>query len=192
MLYTVNIFVLSEDPVEAAQMQCDKHVVKMILESGQMLCAAHPPGSAPWKRTHYNHPCTVWARTSTGNYEWLAIHGLALCEEYTKRYGKRHKSEDTLLWCAENVPKEVPEGPRTPFIVAIKNREYHLIDAVTSYRAYYLGDKVRFARWRHSEPPTWWKSGEGGGVVGPTKNVIIGAVTNNGQVIADSRIGQGN
>lgn len=152
----MNIFVLSEDPIEAAQMMCDKHVVKMILESGQMLCAAHPEGEAPWKRTHYNHPCTVWTRTSSANYEWLAAHGLALCEEYTRRYGRRHASEDVLIWCAEHVPEAVPKGPQTPFAVAIRNQEYHLGDAVSSYRAYYLGDKVRFARWRYCEPPTWW------------------------------------
>lgn len=188
----MNIFVLSEDPVEAARVQCDKHVVKMILESGQMLCAAHPIGSAPWKRTHYNHPCTVWARTSTGNYEWLAVHGLTLCEEYTHRYGKRHKSEDVLLWCAENVPKEVPEGPLTPFVVAIKNQKYHLNDAVASYRAYYLGEKSRFAKWKNSEPPPWWKSGEGGSVVCPTKNIVVGTVTHDGHVITNQRIHQSN
>ena len=152
----MNIFVLSEDPIEAAQMMCDKHVVKMILESGQMLCAAHPEGEAPWKRTHYNHPCTVWTRTSSANYEWLAAHGLALCEEYTRRYRRRHASEDVLIWCAEHIPEAVPKGPQTPFAVAIRNREYHLGDAVSSYRAYYLGDKVRFAKWRYTTPPSWW------------------------------------
>lgn len=152
----VNIFVLSEDPAEAARMQCDKHVVKMLLETGQMLCAAHEPGVAPWKRTHYNHPCVVWTRASTANYEWLAIHGLELCAEYTRRYGRRHASEDVLVWCAENVPVNIPEGPLTPFAVAIKNPTYHTGDAVSSYRAYYLGDKKRFAKWRYCSPPDWW------------------------------------
>jgi hypothetical protein len=152
----MNIFVLSEDPVEAAQMQCDKHVVKMIIESGQMLCAAHPVGGAPWKRTHYNHPCTVWARTTTANYGWLAEHGLALCREYTRRYGKVHKSEEIIQWCKENVPPEVTEGPLTPFVVAIKDPQYHRETPVESYRSYYVGDKVRFARWRFTGPPVWW------------------------------------
>lgn len=152
----VNIFVLSEDPAEAAQMQCDKHVVKMILESGQMLCAAHPEGTAPWKRSHYNHPCTVWARTTSANYEWLAVHGLELCAEYTRRYGRRHAAEDVLMWCAQNIPENVPKGCLTPFVVAIKNKDYHKGDAVSSYREYYIRDKVRFAKWRHSDPPSWW------------------------------------
>lgn len=152
----MNIFVLSEDPIEAAGMMCDRHVLKMILESGQMLCAAHPPEMSPWKRTHYNHPCTVWARSSTENYMWLAAHGLALCEEYTRRYGRRHRSEDVLLWCAENVPQSIPLGPLTPFAIAIKDTTYHRGDAVSSYRAYYIGEKSRFARWRYCDPPTWW------------------------------------
>lgn len=153
----VNIFVLSEDPIEAARMMCDKHVIKMILESGQMLCAAHPEGIAPWKRSHYSHPCTVWTRTSRSNYEWLAAHALTLCEEYTKRYGRRHGAEDVILWCAENIPNNIPEGCLTPFVVAIKDRKYHRSTTVESYRAYYLGDKVRFARWKHCPPPDWWR-----------------------------------
>ena len=37
----MNIFVLSTDPVKAAQQQCDKHVPKMVVESAQMLSTAH-------------------------------------------------------------------------------------------------------------------------------------------------------
>jgi len=152
----MNIFVLNEDPLQAARDQCDKHIVKMILESGQMLCASHEPGTAPWKRTHYNHPCSVWARGSTENYKWLAAHGLELCAEYTRRYKKLHKSEDVLLWCAENIPATVPTGLMTPFVVAIKDQKYHRSTAVESYRAYYLGEKIRFARWKYCSPPKWW------------------------------------
>lgn len=43
----MNIFVLSEGPVEAARMQCDKHVVKMIVETAQMLCTV---GHGPYNR----------------------------------------------------------------------------------------------------------------------------------------------
>ena len=55
----MNIFILSEDPVDAAVAQLDKHIVKMPLETAQMLCAAYPVGVAPYKKTHYNHPSTV-------------------------------------------------------------------------------------------------------------------------------------
>ena len=155
----MNIFVVDENPEIAARSLCDKHVCKLLIESGQMLCAAHPVGSAPWKRTHYNHPCTIWARSSTENYRWLAAHGLAICEEYTRRYGRRHKSEDVVLWCAENIPVSIPIGPMTPFAVVIKDPKYRLSTPVESYRAYYLGDKIRFARWRHCDPPQWWTDG---------------------------------
>ena len=107
----MNIFYLSECPVESAQSQCDKHVVKMILESAQMLCTAHHacPTDAQrpekfYKQAHLNHPSTIWVRTTTENYEWMVIHALALCEEYTHRYGKIHASQALIEWCADNVP----------------------------------------------------------------------------------------
>ena len=152
----VNIFILNLDPDLAARDHCDRHVLKMCLESTQMLCAAHPLGEAPWKRTHYNHPCTVWARSSVENYRWLSKHALALFEEYTRRYGRRHKAHDAAAWCSENIPKNLPVIPITPFALAIKDKLYHRKDPVSSYRAYYIGEKARFARWRHSATPDWW------------------------------------
>jgi hypothetical protein len=154
----MNIFILNEDPVLSAEDHCDKHVVKMILESGQMLCAAHEPNVAPWKRTHYNHPCTVWTRSSRQNYVWLSRLGLALCSEYTKRYKKIHKSEIVLKWCADNIPSHLPDISQTPFAIAIKDKKYHLNTPVESYRAYYLGEKIRFAKWKYSKPPEWWST----------------------------------
>ena len=88
----MNIFYLSECPVESAQAQCDKHVVKMILESAQMLCTAHHacPSDAErpekfYKQAHLNHPSTIWTRGNRSQYLWLYNHMLALGEEYTKR-----------------------------------------------------------------------------------------------------------
>ena len=93
----MNIFTVDHDPTVAAQQLCDKHVVKMPLETAQMLCSAFDPlDLAPYKRVHYNHPCTQWARQSEANFDWLVTHGLALCAEYTKRYGSdmiQHASE---------------------------------------------------------------------------------------------------
>ena len=80
----MNIFVLHQNPITAAKMQHNKHVVKMILESSQMLCSAYDPKyKPPYKRAFYNHPCTIWARTSKANYNWLLIHAIALSNEYT-------------------------------------------------------------------------------------------------------------
>ena len=92
----MNIFFIDPCPIKAAQMQCDKHVVKMVLESAQMLCAAHHvvEGGAPvpYRLAHKNHPSTVWVRSNTKHYYWLYRHFHGLSEEYTKRYGKVHMS----------------------------------------------------------------------------------------------------
>ena len=103
---TMNIFYLDSDPVKAAQIQYNKHVVKMILESAQMLCTAHhlldPCNSddIPYKIAHKNHPSTIWVRQSASHYLWLYHHMIALGEEYTRRYNKTHltitKCKDVL------------------------------------------------------------------------------------------------
>jgi len=76
----VNIFALDWDPFLAAQFQCDKHVVKMVLESAQILCSAFP--DAPYKRTHPRHPCVRWALSTRSNYDWLVKHAYGLSDEY--------------------------------------------------------------------------------------------------------------
>ena len=93
----MNIFYLDKDPRKAAEYQYNKHVVKMILETAQILCTAHhcimgEDADVPYKSTHRNHPSTLWAGESAQNYEWLYRHFIALCEEYTKRYSKTHLS----------------------------------------------------------------------------------------------------
>jgi len=91
----MNLFYLSRDPVEAARLQCDKHVVKMILETAQMLSTAHlelDGRQMAYKATHKNHPSTVWVRSSAKSYRWAYEHLKALGAEYTSRYGKVHKT----------------------------------------------------------------------------------------------------
>ena len=91
----MNLFYLDHDPVEAARLQCDRHVVKMILETAQMLSTAHlelDGIKVAYKSTHKNHPSTVWVRSSTEAYEWAFMHMMALGAEYTRRYGKMHKT----------------------------------------------------------------------------------------------------
>ena len=153
----MNIFVLDRDPAIAASMACDKHVVKMILETAQMLCtAAREAGHyAPYRSTHKKHPCTIWAGESKENWDWLVSHGLALCAEYTSRYGKKHKSQAIIEWCRDN-PVGPQEGLLTPFRQAMPNK-YKSTDPVKSYRDYYIGEKSAFAVWAHSETPSWWK-----------------------------------
>ena len=91
----MNLFYLSRDPVEAARLQCDKHVVKMILETAQMLSTAHlelDGTQVAYKATHKNHPSTVWVRSSFHAYRWAWRHLRALGAAYTERYGKVHKT----------------------------------------------------------------------------------------------------
>ena len=155
----MNIFVLHNDPAIAASMSCDKHVVKMILETAQMMSTiAHSHGhNAPYRSTHKNHPCTLWAGKSASNWQWLVTHGLALCKEYTKRYGKVHKSEEVIRWCAR-LSLGFPEKNLTPFAQAMPP-QYKRDCVVEAYRAYYHGEKSKFAKWAHSPAPHRWNPG---------------------------------
>ena len=156
----MNIFVLSRDPVEAARWQCNKHVIKMILETAQLLSAAHPSDVAPYKHTHVNHPCSKWTRASLDNYRWLVEHGIALCSEYTNRYNKSHKTETVMKWLRANEP-DLPKIGLTPFALAIKDAQYWHEDPVQAYRAYYIGEKARFAEWApRAHAPSWWPHAE--------------------------------
>lgn len=152
----MNIFVLDEDPVIAATMACDKHVVKMVLETAQMLCAtAIAKGhKMPYAATHKHHPCTLWAGRSQSNWDWLIGHGLALCAEYTVRYGKVHKSQQ-IIEHARDINILFDEQQLTPFAQAMPP-QYRNDCAVTAYRAYYMGEKARFATWK-TQTPNWWR-----------------------------------
>ena len=160
----MNIFAVDTDPKIAAQQLCDKHVVKMILESAQMLCSVFPNGDAPYRRAFYNHPCTKWARESAENYEWLLDHAYAMCQEYTRRYGKVHKSLDAISWCGSNYHKlNIPRKGLTKFAQAMPE-QYKTSCGVTAYRSYYNGEKAYFAKWSKRETPSWFNT--------PTKNEV--------------------
>jgi len=151
----MNIFVLHTNPILAAKMACDKHVVKMILETAQLLCTvAHAHDfEAPYKATHKKHPCTIWAGKSDKNWNWLINYGLSLCKEYTKRYARQHKSQQYIEWCA-SLPITLPKIGLTPFAQAMPDK-YKNKCPVSAYRSYYVGEKARFATWK-SRKPYWW------------------------------------
>ena len=74
----MNIFVLADSPKESAEMHCDKHVCKMMIEYAQMLSTTHRIldgeeviSESLYKVAHKNHPCTIWTRTNKSNYLWL-------------------------------------------------------------------------------------------------------------------------
>jgi len=150
----MNIFKLDESPVVSAKYACDKHVVKMILESAQMLCSVQPEGTAPYKRSFYNHPCTKWVRESARNYEWLLLHAYALCDEYTSRYDKIHKTQAVIDWCDNNRP-ELPDIGLTKQPTCMP--DYCKTDSVVeSYRKYYINEKAKFAKWKNGNIPSWF------------------------------------
>ena len=112
----MNIFVTDLCPIKSAQALPDKHIVKMPLETCQMLSIV---ASEKWgygfgdlpkldgtpyktdKGAFRNHPCTIWAAQ---RWSWLIRHGLALCDEYTYRYGKIHSCEKTILHAEKIFP----------------------------------------------------------------------------------------
>ena len=149
----MNIFILDRDPALAAQYQCDKHVVKMVLETAQIMSTVC---EGPYKPTHKNHPCVQWAAQNMVNYDWLTRHGMALCKEYTRRYGKTHKCEEVIAKCGwyQRTPLDQVQ------FVQCMPAQYRQEDPVEAYRAYYRGDKARFATWTNREQPFWWRKNE--------------------------------
>ena len=146
----MNIFVLDNDPTVAAKLHLDKHVVKMPLETAQMLSSI---SGGPYKITHKNHPCTVWARQSKANYNWLVQLGFALCNEYSFRYSKRHKCRD-IIEQLKHAPKCVPDGDRTPFAQAMPD-DCKRDNAVEAYKEYYRKHKKHIATWKNRDVPEW-------------------------------------
>ena len=159
----MNIFYLHQDPDIAAKAMTDKHVVKMILESAQLLSTAHrvldgiayKKATASgaqitrythplplYQATHINHPSAIWVRESADNYMWLYSHFLSLCSEYTRRYGKTHRSYTELNAYVSQPPQHMPSVGATPVRIAITDTSWHRDCPVASYRAYYMGEKL--------------------------------------------------
>ena len=168
----MNIFMLDYNPILAARMHCDKHVVKMILESAQMLSTAHrvldgddyADANILYKPTHKNHPSNVWVRENHDNYRWLHFLFLHLLLEYEKRYNKTHACNrlvNHLSPCPENI---ITDDEKNVFNVHLylpqcMPDQYKVEgDAVQAYRNYYKAEKSYFAKWqRGTSEPTWWK-----------------------------------
>ena len=156
----MNIFILDKNPVIAAEMHCDKHCVKMILETAQMLSTAHhvydtPETNKVYKKAHINHPCTKWIRESKANYRWAFDLYFALLLEFRTRRNKSHKSAE-LMYHLFKVPADMPDVGLTPFAQAMPD-EYKRSCPVEAYRAYYVGDKASIAEWNWGRPaPTWF------------------------------------
>jgi hypothetical protein len=162
----MNIFFLDFCAKLAAEYHCDKHVVKMILETAQLLYSAHwvldgganLPANA-YKKTHANHPCAIWARTSLANYQWLADLGWFLCKEYQHRYGehKLHKCEWHIVWLREHAPMGAPEIGITQLPQAMPD-DYKRRHPVQAYRTYYRENKLKIrniVKYTRRSPPAF-------------------------------------
>ena len=154
----MNIFVLDEKVEKCAEYHSDKHVIKMILESAQMLSAVVRLNGydVGYKLTHKNHPCTKWARESLSNYNWLKELTKLLNYEYRYRYEKdiNHKSYDVVMTLP--TPK-IPDIGLTPFAQAMPD-QYKNKNAVKAYRDYYINEKSKFLTWTNRKTPIWYKN----------------------------------
>lgn len=162
----MNIFHLHENPVVCAQLMTNSHVIKMILESAQILSTAHRildgtmkighsktgRKQTQWihnkyddilyKATHANHPSSQWCRLTSANYQWLYDHFIALCNEYTKRYNKVHATQAQLAEVLANIPKNIKQGQLTRFAQAMPE-QYRANDPILGYRNYYTAEKIK-------------------------------------------------
>lgn len=183
----MNIFVIGENacPYKSARDQCDKHVVKMPTESGQMLSTVHrildgkqilresvsgkrmvkywelpdDREDTLFKAVHPKHPSTLWTMESDSNYRWHWEHLYALCKEYTLRYDKVHAVERRLLEPLKQLPSNIPKGPMTKFKLAMQSNPECMFpdDPVKSYRMFYHTKQERFKMtWKHGRVPEWF------------------------------------
>ncbi len=133
----MNIFVVDRDPWVSGEVLPDKLIVKMPLETAQMLSVAlhyhgyH--GSDIYKGGYKHHPCSKWAYANRANYLWLCEHGLSLSSEYTTRYGKIHKSQ-YIIERAIDLQEYIPHGYPTPFVQAMDEKYTHYTDTTIAYK----------------------------------------------------------
>jgi hypothetical protein len=163
----MNIFYLDTSPKKSAELMSSKHVVKMILESAQILSTAHRVldgtqgftlstagrlrkywyhperlyENSLYKATHINHPSCIWARESSENYLWLYHHFLSLCQEYTLRYHKTHATYIRLNKILANIPNNIPKAQFSEPPQAMPE-EYKMKSSIQAYRTYYIEKKL--------------------------------------------------
>ena len=150
----MNIFYLDKDPVIAAEYHCDKHVVKMIVETTQIISTARQliGSSGPYKKTHMHHPCVKWVNESSQHYNWLMRLYDSLLGEYTKRYGKIHACS-RFRGDIINPPNNLIDNGWKDPPQAIAFVECRQPDTVEAYRSYYKNHKAHFAKWKLGNVP---------------------------------------
>ena len=158
----MNLFHLHKDPVTIARYHCDKHVVKMVLETAQMLCSAYRKHFLfddeneyykLYKVAHPKHPMTLWVGQTFSNFRFTFDLLKALSDEYTFRYGKTHASyriyellrDKYVYW------NELGGGFTEP--PQCMPDQYKNADYITAYRNYYKAEKKPFAKYTNREIP---------------------------------------
>jgi len=154
----MNIFVLDRNIAKCVQYYADKHVIKMILESAQLLSTAVRVSGVDsgYKTTHKNHPCSIWARESLDNWRWLRELVFELHNEYQFRYGKE-KVHKSFLVVQNLLEPRIESIGLTEFAQAMPE-QYKNVDVVTAYRNYYKFEKRHLFKWTNRKPPYWIKN----------------------------------
>lgn len=119
----MNIFAISDSPLDCASYLDSRRLAKMIVETAQLLGTAVREFAKPgddltgvYKATHRNHPCSLWVRESRGNFNWTIQLGVALAVEWSFRNeGRKHRSLEAIIAAARHVGL-IPPGERTEFV----------------------------------------------------------------------------
>ncbi len=166
----MNIFYLHTDRDMNAQYHVDRHVVKMPIETTQMLSTVLrerfnivAPTDGPgrvYKSVYITHPCTRWVGETYDNFMWTWFFGVALCDEYQYRYGKVHGCRQVLSTIADLQPSadSWPEGRELTYRPKCVAPEYKRFDHVIAYRLQYIHKKTRLFAWTKRPVPHWIKN----------------------------------
>jgi len=201
----MNIFYLDQNPYMAAEYHSDKHCVKMILETAQILMTNYHKFQGydkkkeftedyimnhfaefprqedgipkPYGMTHINHPSTIWARSSIGNFMYTLRLGQHLCVVYESRYKKQHACGPIFKWIEDRIanimrhlgewdittpalamPKELHNENYVNQLLKSVNTAVTKSKSVNAYRAYYIFYKKDINVWAHSDKPLWHPS----------------------------------
>lgn len=161
----MNIFVIDQNQYLCATYHTDTHVVKMPVETAQMLSFAyyHPElwkGEIPdilmkFSKSHDNHPCSLWIRESLENFIWTCNLGIQLVKEFRYRFNpiKHQRCLDIFEWCLRN-PPNLPSKCLTPFALAMPDN-FKVESDIESYRNLYRYGKSDLHKWTKREKPQW-------------------------------------
>lgn len=157
----MNIFILDTDLKKNAQSYCNAHLVKMILESAQLMCTVvnEMGGVSPYKTTHKNHPCTKWLFESGANWDLLYDLVTELNEEYKIRFKhtNNHKSYDVIK---SLIKPNYSNNNFTGMFNSVTDeiRRTNIVDTVKFYRNYYKSKQSQMKmNWGVRDIPNWMK-----------------------------------